>query len=76
MAAEPLSIFMLLGSIVASFIPPAFSVPGGILLIETFSLSSKTVARAHEAAGDSSSSKRAKKNFGEMFDTTKTSVVH
>ena len=33
--------------------------------------SSSPVARAYEAAGDSSSSKRAKENFGEMFDTTK-----
>src|SRR5258708_2064998 len=71
MAAEPLgNIFMLLGSIVAWFIPPAFSVSGGILLIGNVSVFSNPRARAHEAAGDSSS-KRAKDNFGKMFDTTK-----
>ena len=35
------------------------------------SVSSNPVARAHEAAGDSSSSKRGKENSGEMFETTK-----
>jgi hypothetical protein len=36
------------------------------------SVSSNPAARAHEAAGDSSS-KRSKENFGEIFDTTKHS---
>jgi hypothetical protein len=61
---------MLLGSSVALFIPPALAATGGILLIETCSSSSNPGARAHKAAGDASSSKTAKANFGEMFDMT------
>jgi hypothetical protein len=70
MAAEPLSIFMLLGSIVARFTPPAFPMPGGIPLIGTFPFLPIPWLVLMKRQGDSSS-KRAKENFGEMFDTTK-----
>jgi hypothetical protein len=61
-------VFGLLGLIVASFIPPEQSTPGGILLVGRLPFL-PIPCSPREVAESSSSSKSAKD--GEMFDTTK-----
>src|ERR1700731_3879650 len=60
-----------LGSTVTLFRPPMLAGPGGIPLIGTFPIPASPAARANEAAGEATASRKAKATFAEMFDIVK-----